>query len=40
MPGIATLIQKISTRKRRDSLIMGGVVAVCLLFILHHVFGR
>merc|ERR1712150_173481 len=33
-PIMNTLINKISLRKRRDSLIMGVVVSVCLILIL------
>lgn len=33
-PILNVLIQKISLRKRRDSFIMGCVIAACLLIIL------
>ncbi|CAG08841.1 unnamed protein product, partial [Tetraodon nigroviridis] len=33
-PAINNLIQKISLRKRRDSLILGGVVGVCVILLL------
>jgi Golgi SNAP receptor complex protein 1 len=31
VPGINTLITRISAKKRRDGIIMGGFVAVCFL---------
>ncbi|XP_065890872.1 Golgi SNAP receptor complex member 1-like [Dysidea avara] len=33
-PLINTLVQKINLRKRRDSLILGGVISVCVIILL------
>lgn len=35
IPGINTLVGKISTRKRRDSVIMAGLIAFCFLMVLY-----
>jgi len=37
-PQLNFLIQKISMRKRRDTVIMSGVVALCIIFILLYTF--
>ena len=37
-PLINSLVQKINLRKRRDSLILGGVIAVCVIVLLLLVF--
>ncbi|KAK9470612.1 snare region anchored in the vesicle membrane C-terminus-domain-containing protein [Dipodascopsis tothii] len=34
MPGINTIITKINTRKKRDSLIIASLVSLCVLFLL------
>lgn len=39
MPGINSLISMISSRRRRDTYILGGVVAFCTLLILGYMFG-
>lgn len=39
MPGINRLISMISTRRRRDTFILGGVVAFCVLLLLGYLFG-
>ena len=33
------LVQKISLKKRKDSVILGAVIGLCLLFMLWWVFG-
>ena len=33
-PLINSVVQKINLRKRRDSLILGGVIAVCIIVLL------
>ena len=33
-PLINSLVQKINLRKRRDSLILGGVISVCIIILL------
>lgn len=33
VPGINTLIGRISAKKRRDGIIMGGFIAVCFLLL-------
>lgn len=33
-PLINSLVQKINMRKRRDSLILGGVISVCIIVLL------
>lgn len=35
IPGINTLVGKISTRKRRDSIIMAALIAFCFLMVLY-----
>lgn len=37
-PLINNLMQKINFRRRRDSIIVGVVAAVCLFFILMYIF--
>ncbi|XP_053187438.1 Golgi SNAP receptor complex member 1-like [Scomber japonicus] len=37
-PAINNLIQKINLRKRRDSLILGGVIGVCTILLLLYTF--
>uniref|UniRef100_A0A8P4GU88 Golgi SNAP receptor complex member 1 n=1 Tax=Dicentrarchus labrax TaxID=13489 RepID=A0A8P4GU88_DICLA len=37
-PAINSLIQKINLRKRRDSLILGGVIGVCTILLLLYTF--
>jgi Golgi SNAP receptor complex protein 1 len=37
-PLINSLVQKINLRKRRDSIIVGGVVAICLIILLFLIF--
>ncbi|KAF9055847.1 snare region anchored in the vesicle membrane C-terminus-domain-containing protein [Panaeolus papilionaceus] len=39
MPGINNVISMIKTRRRRDAVIMGVVIAACILILLHYVFG-
>ncbi|KAK1923574.1 snare region anchored in the vesicle membrane C-terminus-domain-containing protein [Papiliotrema laurentii] len=39
MPGINSLITMIRSRRRRDSIIVGCVVAFCVLLILGYLFG-
>lgn len=39
MPGINSLITMIHSRRRRDSIIMGIVVGICVLLILGYLFG-
>ncbi|TPX37204.1 hypothetical protein SmJEL517_g00838 [Synchytrium microbalum] len=39
-PMITSLISKINTRKRRDSLIMAGVVAACIIFLMMYWLNR
>jgi Golgi SNAP receptor complex protein 1 len=39
LPGLNSLAQMIQTRRRRDSLILGIVVAVCLLLLLSYMWG-
>lgn len=34
MPGINTLISKINTRQKRNSLIMAAVITICILFLV------
>ncbi|VVT46988.1 uncharacterized protein SAPINGB_P001488 [Magnusiomyces paraingens] len=34
VPGINTLISKVNTRKKRDSLILAGIITLCILFLL------
>lgn len=38
-PLINSLVQKINLRKRRDSVILGVVIGLCLLFMLWYLFG-
>lgn len=38
-PLINSLVQKINLRKRRDSIILGLVIGLCLLFMLWYAFG-
>ncbi|ODQ68355.1 Golgi SNAP receptor complex member 1 [Nadsonia fulvescens var. elongata DSM 6958] len=33
IPGISSIIAKVNTRKKRDSLIIASLIAVCLLFL-------
>lgn len=33
-PGLNQLIGKIQARKRRDTIIMAGVVSICIILIL------
>lgn len=37
-PALNTLVQKINMRKKRDSLIIGGVLVTCILIILMYTF--
>ncbi|XP_041864749.1 Golgi SNAP receptor complex member 1-like [Melanotaenia boesemani] len=37
-PSINSLIQKINLRKRRDSLILGGVIGICTILLLLYTF--
>lgn len=37
-PAVNSLIQRINLRKRRDSLILGGVVGVCTILLLLYAF--
>ncbi|XP_063964940.1 Golgi SNAP receptor complex member 1-like isoform X1 [Lytechinus pictus] len=37
-PILNSLIQRINLRKRRDSLILGGVIAVCIVLLLWYAF--
>ena len=37
-PLLNSLIQRINLRKRRDSLIIGGVIAVCIVLLLWYAF--
>ncbi|KAF7307214.1 Golgi SNAP receptor complex member 1 [Mycena indigotica] len=39
MPGINNLVSMIKSRRRRDSIIMGVVIGVCIIIILSYVFG-
>jgi Golgi SNAP receptor complex protein 1 len=39
MPGINSLITMIRSRRRRDSIIVGCVVGICVLLLLGYVFG-
>ena len=39
MPGINSLITMIHSRRRRDSVIMGVVVGICVILILGYLFG-
>lgn len=39
MPGINSLISMISIRRRRDTYILGGVTAFCVLLIMGYLFG-
>lgn len=39
MPGLNRLISMISTRRRRDTFILGGVVSMCVLLLLGYMFG-
>jgi len=34
IPGINTIIAKINTRKKRDSVILAGLIAACFLMVL------
>jgi len=38
MPGINNLIGMIKSRRRRDAIIMGLVIGVCLILLLTYVF--
>jgi len=38
-PMINNLVQKINLRKRRDTLVMGAVIGVCVVFLLWYAFG-
>ena len=38
-PIINNLVNKINLRKRRDTIILGGVVGLCLVFILWYALG-
>lgn len=35
IPGINTIISKINTRKKRDSIILATLISICLLLILY-----
>lgn len=35
VPGLNTLIARIGSRKRRDSIIMGSLIALCVLLVLY-----
>lgn len=39
IPGINSLISMIGSRRRRDTFIVGGVVAVCVILLLGYMFG-
>lgn len=34
IPGISTLIGKVNTRKKRDSLILASIITLCILFLV------
>lgn len=38
-PMINSLVQRIQLRKRRDSLVLGAVIGVCLIFFIWYLFG-
>jgi len=38
-PMINNLVQKINLRKRRDSIVMGAVIGLCVVFLLWYAFG-
>jgi hypothetical protein len=38
MPGINNLLSMIKTRRRRDAIIMGVVIGLCLVLLLTYVF--
>ena len=38
-PIINNLVNKINLRKRRDTIILGGVVGLCLVFIIWYALG-
>ncbi|KAF0294931.1 Golgi SNAP receptor complex member 1 [Amphibalanus amphitrite] len=38
-PMINSLVQRIQLRKRRDSLILGAVIGLCLIFFIWYLFG-
>eukprot|EP00158_Paraphelidium_tribonemae_P002050 Partr_v1_DN25072_c0_g1_i1_m50702 putative Involved in transport from the ER to the Golgi apparatus as well as in intra-Golgi transport. It belongs to a super-family of proteins called t-SNAREs or soluble NSF (N-ethylmaleimide- sensitive factor) attachment protein receptor (By similarity) len=33
IPGLGTIISKIQTRKKRDSLIIGGIIGFCIILL-------
>lgn len=35
VPGVNSLIARIGTKKRRDGIVLGGFIAVCLLVFLY-----
>ena len=37
-PGMNSLMQKINVRKRRDALILGVVISVCLIIMIMYMF--
>ncbi|KAL8198998.1 UNVERIFIED_CONTAM: hypothetical protein K2H54_031493 [Gekko kuhli] len=37
-PAVNSLIQRINLRKRRDSLILGGVIGICTILLLLYAF--
>jgi len=38
-PMINNLVQKINLRKRRDTIVLGGVIGLCFVFLLWYTFG-
>jgi Golgi SNAP receptor complex protein 1 len=39
VPGLNTIIDKIRKKRLQDDRVMGGVVAMCILFTLWYLFG-
>nr|XP_009507231.1 PREDICTED: Golgi SNAP receptor complex member 1-like [Phalacrocorax carbo] len=37
-PAVNSLIQRINLRKRRDSLILGGIIGICTILLLLYAF--
>jgi len=37
MPFLSGLINKIQARKKRDNIILGGVIGACLIFIFLYI---
>merc|ERR1712029_64062 len=38
-PLINSLVNKINLRKRRDTIVLGSVIGVCLVFMIWYIFG-